>query len=421
MLPTAKLSSIRMLTSLATRKGWTKDQSDVATAYLNATLPEGTIIYVRPPFGFERADLVWKLRKAIYGLRQSANAWNHTLHEFLIEMGFVQSVFDKCVYFRKGIHLALVVDDVLSFCETTQIRDEFVRALNARFPLSYSGPLTKFVGIEFVSKEDGSVVLHQQRHVDKILKAYNMEKCNTMDSPMAPGILEKRKEDEEQVDFPLRELVGSLLYLAKGTRPDIAYPVGVLSRYVNDVGPTHVTAAKRILRYLAGTKNMGITFSPKANPHLEVYSDASYAEVGDRKSTSGNIYFLNGGPIDWFSKKQSTVSLSTTEAEYVALAVAAADCLYYRQFLQELGFQQGDPTTVYEDNQSVIDIVKEGKESQRLRHLDVKYRFTHEKIVNKEIDLVYCPSKHMIADMLTKALNPQQHAYMLELSNFAFA
>jgi len=247
-----------------------------------------------------------------------------------------------------------------------------------------------------------------------------MEKCNSVDSPMAPGILEKRKEDEAKVNFPLRELVGSLLYLAKGTRPDIAYPVGVLSRYVNDVGPTHVAAAKRILRYIAGTKNMGITYSPDANPLLEVYSDASYAEVGDRKSTSGNIYFLNGGPIDWFSKKQTTVSLSTTEAEYVALAVAAADCLYYRQFLRELGFNQEAPTIVHEDNQSVIDIVKEGKESPRLRHLDVKYRFTHEKIVNKEIDLVYCPSKNMIADMLTKALNPQQHAHILELSNFAF-
>ena len=209
--------------------------------------------------------------------------------------------------------------------------------------------------------------------------------------------------------------VGSLMHLATCTRPDIAYAVGTLARFCSKPNQSHWTAAKRVLRYLKGTSNFGILFRGNDTSALVGYCDADWAgDIEDRKSTSGYIFCIAGGPVSWRSKKQATVSISTAEAEYVALSSAAQECVWMRRLNLELENSQDGPTTIMEDNQSCIAMAKNPQYHGKAKYIDIKHHFVRELVGDESIKLEYCPSKEMIADFLTKGLLREQFCYLCE-------
>ena len=206
-----------------------------------------------------------------------------------------------------------------------------------------------------------------------------------------------------------QSLVGSLMYLSVCSRPDLAYAVNNLARFSSKPNRSHWTAAKRVLRYLRGTANYGITFVRSESGECLGYSDADWAgDREDRRSTSGYLFQIAGGPVSWKSRKQESVALSTAEAEYIALSSAAQETVWIRRLVTELGNEPEGPTTLMEDNQSSIAMAKNPQFHGRAKHIDIRHHFIRERVNEGDIQLVYCPTGDMIADMLTKGLNRYQ-------------
>ena len=220
---------------------------------------------------------------------------------------------------------------------------------------------------------------------------------------------------------PYRELVGSLIYLANATRPDIAFAANTLSRFCNNPGKGHWQAAKRVLRYLKKTTHYGLTYT-KDGEKLKAYTDSDWAgDTDDRKSCSGNILVLSGAAISWKSKKQASVALSTMEAEYTALSEVSREIIYMKRLLTHMGFYDlvKTPISVYCDNQSAIKLSKDAVFHKRSKHIDISFHFTRELVENNEIVVEYLETHCMPADILTKSLVKCKHekcVNMLSLS-----
>ncbi|CAG7821978.1 unnamed protein product, partial [Allacma fusca] len=215
--------------------------------------------------------------------------------------------------------------------------------------------------------------------------------------------------------LPYRQLVGSLIFLAKCTRPDISFAVSKLSQFLNSYDKDHWKAAKQVLRYLKGTSNLGIRYNPGRTLKLTGYSDSDYAgDKTERKSTSGQVFFLGKQLISWTSRKQPCVAMSSTEAEYIALASAAREAIWLRRFLNELGYHQDQPTTIFVDNQSTIKLAKNPELHSRTKHIDVRYHYTRTLVEAGEIQVEYTPTTSQKADGLTKALMKSKNGAMNE-------
>jgi hypothetical protein len=200
--------------------------------------------------------------------------------------------------------------------------------------------------------------------------------------------------------------VGGLLYAVTSTRPDIAAAVNQVCRFMQDPGKPHWEAVKRILRYLKGTTENGLLLGGDSTD-LAGYADADWAgDVDKRKSVTGYVFYLGQAPISWNSKLQPTVALSSTEAEYMALAAAAQEALWLRNLLKGMNVQQTNATTIYEDNQGCIKLTKATKDHARTKHIDIRHHFTRDLIEQNQISIEYCPTEEMVADALTKALVP---------------
>ncbi|XP_044741904.1 secreted RxLR effector protein 161-like [Chrysoperla carnea] len=215
--------------------------------------------------------------------------------------------------------------------------------------------------------------------------------------------------------IPYQQAVGSLLYAAQSTRPDIAYAVSLVSRYNNDPGKPHWNAVKRIFRYLKGTINKKIQYSKHENSAIMGFSDADWAgDVDNRKSVTGYVFLSQGGAICWNSKKQPTVALSTTEAEYMALSATVQEALWLRNFMKELDGKEAEPTKIYCDNKSAIDLAAIANYRPRTKHIDVRHHFIRQHILNNEIILSPVGTREMTADVLTKGLPREAHQNCIE-------
>ena len=273
------------------------------------------------------------------------------------------------------------------------------------------GDLEWFLAKRILKTEKG-ITLDQEKYTQNILEQFNLQDCKPSKTPAENNIkLEVAQEDSARVDsHEFRSLVGSLLYLAKQTRPIIMWITNVLSRFMNDPTVEHFNAGKRVLRYLQHTKSLRL-FSPStSNSTLVGETDADWSgDVNDRRSTTGYFFKLgdSGGSVSWQVKKQPTVSLSSCEAEYQGLAAAVQEAIFLRGLLRELGYEQFEPTTIGEDNQSCIKLATNPVLHKRSKHIDTKYHFIRERVDDNSIKLIYTPTDEMAADLLTKAL-PQQ-------------
>ncbi|KAG2962578.1 Retrovirus-related Pol polyprotein from transposon TNT 1-94 [Phytophthora cactorum] len=377
------------------------------------------VVYCVVPEGVElEGDFdCLELVKAIYGLKQASRVWNETFDELVCSIGFQVSAFDPCLYIKvvEGhcVFVLVYVDDVLITGSSPELISRTKNDLKTRFEMTDSGKCAFVLGIELVDGPDGSVTMCQRRYVDDILKRFGMDECKAVVSPVDMSTRLVSSDAATKVNAPFREAVGALMHLMTATRPDIAYAVGYVSRFMENPQEEHWVAVKRIFRYLQGTKTHGICFKSGDNIDFRGYSDADWAgDLADRKSTSGYTFMLMGAPVSWGSKKQSSVSLSTSEAEYIALSLAIQEVKWIHRLLCEIlaaTNETGPELKIREDNQSCIKMTKNPVNHGRAKHIDIKYHHIRDEVKRGEVKLEYCETSVMLADIMTKALPGPRH------------
>jgi hypothetical protein len=371
---------------------------------------------------------VCRLKKSIYGLKQSSRQWYKRFNEVVTSYGFQMISEDHCVYMiRKGwlfVVLSLYVDDILLAANCANYLTEVKQWLTSRFETKDLGEAEYILGVKIMrDRVKGTIGLSQESYILKMLKDFMMPDCHGDDTPIAKGtILSKDmcpKTPEEVMKMkskPYASLVGSLMYTMLCTRPDISYAVGLVSRFQSNPGEKHWKAAKRVLRYLQRTADYCLTFGG-SDLSLKGYSDADWAgDQDDRKSTSGYVFTLNGGAISWASRKQPCVALSTMEAEYVACSAAVQEAVWLRRFLKHLGIAKdsGSPTVIYCDSQAAIAFTKDPKFHSRGKHISIKYNFIRDMVTRNKVLLEFVPTRAMLADPFTKPIAKEQFSSQMK-------
>lgn len=302
--------------------------------------------------------------------------------------------------------MVLYVDDVLIAGSNKDVIVELKKKLSSEFEMTDLGELSHFLGIKVdYDKDNGEMNLSQKVAIKELLETFKMTDCNPVKTPLEPGlVLKKNETNENATKFPYRELIGKLMYIMLATRPDLCHAVSYLSRFQDNPNDEHWQNAKRVLRYLKGSSNEKLFFCRnETEPVLEAFSDSDYAnDIGDRKSTSGHILKVFGSTVMWSSKKQQTIALSSTEAEYVAMAAATQDVMWLKGLLNDMKIET-DAIPIYEDNQGAIFMAK-NLECKRVKHIDVKFHFIREKIQAKVINIQHISTQLQQADMMTKSL-----------------
>ena len=411
--PVARYTSIRTILAIANQLNLEVHQMDVSTAFLNGELQEE--IYMTQPEGYilkRKEHLVCKLNKSIYGLKQASRCWFNTINEFLKNSGYVQCKSDPCLYIkREGDNLMLValyVDDLLLASNSKKMLHREKEALKRRFEMKDLGEVHYCLGIQIERKRTKKfMLLHQSKYLTSLLKKFGMEDCKPVSTPLDQSSKLLPNEGDPVDKTKYQTLVGGLTYAVTGTRPDLAYALGMVSQFCSNPGLEHWKAAKRILRYIKGTIDYGIKFDGSKQDAVQVsgFVDADWgSNPNGRRSQSGYLFSLCGGIISWASKRQSTVALSSTEAEYVSASLACQEAVWLRALLDDLNFVQEESTVIKEDNQGAIALSKNPKFHARTKHIDIKHHFIRQKVDNAEITLEYCPTEQMLADLLTKAL-----------------
>ncbi|CAL2265084.1 unnamed protein product [Prunus armeniaca] len=232
-----------------------------------------------------------------------------------------------------------------------------------------------------------------------------MNNSNLVKNPIVPGYKLSKDEKGAKVDASVfKQVVGSLMYLT-ATIPDLMYGVSLISRFMLCPTEQHWLAAKRLLRYLKGTTGLGIFYQKGGCKQLTAYSDSDFAgDVDDRKSTSGSVFMFSSGAVSWSSKEQPMVSLSTTEAEYIAAASCACQCVWLRRVLEKLGYVQKKCTTILCDNSSTIKLSKNPVLHGRSKHIDIRFHFLCDLVKDGVIDLSHCNTQDQVADIMMKPL-----------------
>lgn len=268
------------------------------------------------------------------------------------------------------------------------------------------GPVEYFMGLRIkVNRSNGMTIIDQTTFVERILDKFRMNNSKPVATPVESGLKLIKAEQEDDIQGQYQQLVGSLMYLMLGTRPDLCFAISYFSRYQDKATKTHWTQLKRVLPYLKGISSYHLVYTRKDGAHpLVGYVDADWANDPDeRKSTSGYIFEVYGNPVCWASKKQGVVALSTTEAEYIAAAQAVCEAMWLKKLFKDIGYVIKSTIPIYEDNQGCIFLCKH-PEPKRTKHIDVKYHYVREKVWSKQVELKYIPSKEQKADVFTKPL-----------------
>jgi hypothetical protein len=424
--PVARVTTIRSLLALAAVNDWELDNMDVVTAFLQSEVEEE--IYIELPEGYKERgpngeEMVGKLNKSLYGIKQAARNWNKAIHEWFISNGFKASDADPCLYVRHGsdgsiLAVILYVDDLIIAGSSRAVVDAFKRDISSRFEMQDLGALKYVLGMEVKrDRANKTLEINQTAYVDRVLARFGMSNCSPVATP-ATGILQSVPRDEAGPDPEYMAMVGCLVYLSTMTRPDMAFAVQALGKHMAATGPEHVKAAKRALRYVKGTRELGLRFGGEKDFPTEIIGRADSdwgADVDTRRSITGYVFTVGGGVISYNSKRQPTVALSSTEAEYMAACNATQEAMHLRVLLRDLGFEQNGPTIIMEDNQGCIALSENPINHRRTKHIDVRYHYTRERVEAGAVKLVYVPTEWQLADLLTKPLEAPRLAKLRKL------
>ena len=417
--PVVRLETLRAILALAVQKDLHIRQLDVKGAYLNGMLKEK--VYLRQPEGYDnKTGRVCRLIKTLYGLKQSGQEWNNELDQKLKKYKYNRLRADPCAYVQHNNDenfavITVWVDDLMLFANNAELNEQTKRDLQTEWDITDLGKPSKIVGIE-ISRTENAITISQKKYIETILKNERMFDANPVAMPMDLNMkLEPNPDGTQGGDRSSLYacLLSELQFLANATRPDIAYAVNCLAAYSANPTLQHTSALKRILRYLAGTKDFGITYRktnlPKNANFFYGYSDATYGNTDNCKSMSGYVYISGGGVITWRSKKQTTIALSFTEAEYVALSEAGREVCWLRSLYEELGQKQKYPTLIKGDNDSSIAMARNPQFHKWSKHIDIRWHWVHDLNEQKVIEIESCRDPEQTADVLTKGLAKPKH------------
>ena len=430
--PVVRHSSIRLLLSIATQYDMDIDQMDVVTAFLQSDLEEE--IYMKYPDGFQNpGNKVCKLKKSLYGLKQASRVWNRKLDQVLKSMELKQSKTDPCIYFKTNenerIYIAIYVDDILILTSNNTSKIKIKESLKSHFKMKDLGEASYILGMKITrDRKNGKLWIDQQRYVNEVIRRFNMEESNPISTPLDVNQKLSKQQcpsTKEEIEYmrsvPYQEAIGCIMYAAQITRSDLAFAVGMLSKFNNNPGKIHWTAVKRLLRYMKGTSELKLEYSKQENSTLIGYCDADWAnDVDERKSTTGYLFKYQGGSISWGSKKQATVALSTTEAEYMALSAASQEAIWLKSLYTELLCKSKTDVKIYCDNRSAIHLSKDNMFHGRSKHIDIRHHFVRDLVNSKEINIEYTSTDDMAADVLTKGLPISKHQHCIKLIGCKF-
>nr|GEZ83239.1 retrovirus-related Pol polyprotein from transposon TNT 1-94 [Tanacetum cinerariifolium] len=390
--PVAQIEAIRLFLAYAAHKDFTVFQMDVKTTFLNGILKEE--VYVGQPSGFvskQYPDHMYAPDKALYGLKQAPRAWYDVLSQFLIDSGFQKGSINTTLFIKKkGKHIMLIqiyVDDIIFGSTNPKYCTKFLDVMVKRFEMSMMGEMKFFLGLQ-VNQFSIGIFKNQSKYILDILKRFRMENYDTVPTP----IVEQAKLKLDLVGKPVdhtdyRSMIGSLMYVTS-SRPDIMFFTCMCARYQANPNEHHVSAVKRIFRYLKGC-------------HF------------DRKSTSGSVQLLGDKLVCWSSKKQNCVSISTAESEYVAVSSCRAQVLWMRTQLTDYGFFY-DKVPIYYDSKSAIAISCNPVQHTHTKNIDVRYHFIKDHVEKGTIELYFIGTEYQLADLFTESLPEAQFKFLVE-------
>jgi hypothetical protein len=372
-------------------------------------------VYIEQPPGFnDGTGRVLLLHKSLYGLKQAPRAWYSKLRDCLLGLGYQQSDADAGVFFRNaggGVWLLLYVDDKLLMGPSDKAIKQAIAELGTRFVITDMGQANMYLGVE-ITRGKGSIKLTQKRYTLSLLSKYGVplvaDGGRAVPTPAVPRppAESMATASVSAAHNPYAELVGALLYLSTWTRPDIAFAVNKLTRCIQSPTMRDWGDAQRVLQYLAGSHDKGLVYT-RGGGDLVGYCDADFAtDVVSRKSISGYVFYLNGGPISWSSKQQPTVARSTLESEYMAASSATSEALWLRKFLPELGYVIGGPVRIFGDNKGALTLLKDPVCSSRTKHIDTIHKHARERVQLGHLAFDYVESANNVADIFTKVLSP---------------
>ena len=415
--PVAMGSTARTLLSIAGAKRWHVHVVDIDQAFVQSSLAQP--VYMRPPPQLQDVDPdthVLKLSRALYGLKTSSKDWNLRLTKYLIKSGFTQSMVDPCLFSKHGelgtIYVLAYVDDLMVVSSDTELIGDFKSCLSQEFDIKDLGEIGDYLGMNVVRYRDGHFSISQPHKINKALSIMNVLNAAPASTPLVPNKQIDNDETEalcsEEDQERYRECVGLLLHISGSTRPDICAAIGQLCRFNREPRCNHLEALRYLMRYLRGTVKHALHLGYEDNNTLTAFCDADHGgDLETSKSRSGVVLRFNGGTVEWQSSKQSTVAMSTAEAEFVAAAEAAKSIIYMRDLLTELQLPQQGPTILHCDNQAAIASLKTTGRTSRTKHVRLRYHFIKDLVANNEIQMQYLRGKEMCADIMTKIIGKQ--------------
>lgn len=423
--PTCAWSTIRMVLILALTWKWQTCTCDYSNAFIHAVLDEP--VWIQLPRGYQSTlpgKSCLKLKRSLYGTNFAPKLWADTLFAALVKYGLIQSEHDKCLFSKPGLMAVCWVDDLVLAYKDPAEKDKFLKAMNEYgFTLSIDDTLESFLGINFETLPDGSFNMTQPALIEKIIKATGMENCNRSPTPAAPNQPLGKDPDGEPMNEPWSypSVCGMLQYLTTNTRPDCCYAVSQIARFTHDPKQSHATAVKRIVRYLAGTKDKGSIMKPDGTLSLNCMSDADFAglykvdpheDVSSAQSRMGYIISLGGCPLVWKSQLISSVCLATAEAEYYSLSHCLRTLIPIRRVLEELCKNLKLPlelratisSTAFEDNSAALTLAQNHRLTARTRYYHTEAHHFWQHVDDGTVIPAPIESALMDADYFTKGL-----------------
>lgn len=423
---TLRPCSFRLFTALVAHWDLKVHQIDVVGAFLHSKLD--VPLYMRAPPGSEAQGPFVKILKSLYGLKQAPLLWYKALSESLKSFGFDPILTDICCFRNKAATVWVVayVDDLQVAGFDDLAVKTLIDGLSKVFELQVR-PNDTYLGVQ-IERTKHQILLHQAPYIDDVLERFGMADCKAAKTPGTLIPLEPYSGTAAAKELQeYQSLTGSLIFLPSHTRPDIAHRVNELCRYNSNPGPEHFVAGKHVLRYLQGSKRLGVIYPVKPglgkqDPVLTAYSDSDYAgDHATRRSTGAFVFTLNGGPIAWSSRLQSTVALSSTEAEYAALTECCREAMWMTQHIELLGlapkFKPLLPLLIHEDNQSTIALATNHVNYKRVKHVDVRNHYCRDLYSQGKIAIEYVSTELQAADGLTKSFGAHKWHTMLQQLN----
>ncbi|CAI5964299.1 unnamed protein product [Closterium sp. NIES-64] len=419
--PTPKMTTLRVLLHVAAHRDYELHSFDFSTAFLQGSLHEE--IWLRRPLGFTGSfppGTQWSLRRPVYGLRQAPREWHDTLRTTLAALGFAPSTADPSLFLRTDTSLPpfyiLVYVDDLVFATADTAGLAYVKSeLQKRHTCTDLGELRSYLGLQITrDRARRTITLTQSHMVQQVLQRFGFTYSSPQATPLPTRHSLSALPSDESVESsgPYAELAGCLMYLMTCTRPDLAYPLSILARYVapGRHRPEHMAAAKRVLRYLCSTSGMGLVLGGRSPVVLTGHADASWADdQATQRSSQGYTFSPGSGSVSWRATRSSSVLGSSCEAEIYAGAMAAQELRWLTYLLTDLGEPPRSPPVLYVDNKAMLALCREQRLEHRTKHIALRYFLARELQQCGQLRLAYVASEANTADVFTKALAPCDH------------